>query len=129
MCVLCIRSICLPCVMVIKRQIYVVSEHFLRQVVKIKNDLTVINIKICMRWSAVHITNVMSIVHITTSTGLFPVYITHRNLIVTLRCTSVCVCIFIQTSSFLSVVYGMFLVNSHVKMFQQLRSMCILVLF
>ena len=69
--------ICLPCVMVIKRQIYVVSGHFLRQVVKIKNDLTVINIEICMRWSAVHITNVMSIVHITTSTGLFPVYITH----------------------------------------------------
>ena len=77
MCVLCIRNICLPCVMVIKRQIYVVSGHFLRQVVNIKNDFTVMNIRTCVRWSAVHTINVMSIVHIKTSTGLFPVNITH----------------------------------------------------
>ena len=76
MCVLCIRNICLPCVMVIKRQIYVVSGHFVRQIVNIKNDLSVMHSRTCMKRSAVHITNVMSIVHIKTSTGLFP--INHR---------------------------------------------------
>ena len=77
MCVLCIRNICLPCVMVIKRQIYVVSGHFLRQIVNIKNDLSVMHSRTCMKRSAVHTVNVMSIVHTKTSTGLFPVNITY----------------------------------------------------
>ena len=40
MCVLCVRNICLSCVMVIKRHTYVLSRHFLRQIVNIKNDQT-----------------------------------------------------------------------------------------
>ena len=75
--VLCIRNICLQCVMVITRQMCVVSGHILRLNFSIKDDLIVMNIRTCMGWSAVHIIDAMSIVHIKTSTGPFSVNITH----------------------------------------------------
>ena len=64
MCVLCIRNICLSCVMVIKRKTYLISGHFLMQIVIMKNDLSVMHSITFMERSAVHIK---------TSTKLFPI--------------------------------------------------------